>query len=288
MTVATPAPDRAAPRAPETGPTLLGVVRYMNTRPLIAGLESLQGLGLRPEVPAELIGTLERGETHAALCSSVDFQTSAMDLVVLPAGVIGCDGPTLTVQVFSRVPFQRVRRLHADADSHTSRVLARLVFAERFGRAPELVDGLPVLPAGEGAEAMLLIGDKALQHAPSERDFPHRLDLGAAWRESTGHAFTFACWMAPRPRSDADRRRLRTLTQVLDHQRRRNHMRLTALAALEARSHGWPAETARHYLRDLLRFQWNDRQRQGLELFWSKAAAAGLLRAPRPLALLEP
>jgi chorismate dehydratase len=268
--------------------TRLGVVRYVNTRPLIAGLEALQGLRLRPEVPAQLIGTLERGETHAALCSSVDFQMSSLDLVVLPVGVIGCDGPTLTVQVFSRVPFEQVRRLHADADSHTSRVLAQVVAIERFGRAPELVDGLPALPGGEGAEAMLLIGDKALQQAPSERDFPHRIDLGAAWKQATGHAFTFACWMAPRPRTDAERLRLRTLSQVLDHQRRRNFMRRDALAALEARAHGWPADTARRYLCDLLRFEWNERQRAGLQLFWNKAAAAGLLRAPRPLALLEP
>ena len=287
MSVVTLDPERASAQAPETGPTQLGVVRYVNTRPLIAGLESLQGLSLQPRVPAELVGTLERGETHAALCSSVDFQSSELDLVVLPVGLIGCDGPTLTVQVFSRLPLERVRHLHADPDSHTSRVLAQLVLGERFGRAPTLVDGLPSLPAGDGAEAMLLIGDKALQQAPAVEAFPHRLDLGAAWRDSTGHAFTFACWMAPRPRTDAQRSRLRTLAQVLDHQRRRNHMRRDALAAREATAHGWPPEVAHRYLCQLLRFEWNARQREGLELFWTKAAAAGLLRAARPLALLE-
>ena len=203
--------------------------------------------------------------------SSVDFQVSPLDLVVLPVGVIGCDGPTLTVQVFSRVPFEQVRRLHADADSHTSRVLAQVVAIERFGRAPELVDGLPALPSGEGAEAMLLIGDKVVRQAPSERDFPHRIDLGHAWKQATGLPFTFACWMAPRPADEAARSRLRTLAQVLDHQRRRNAMRLESLSAIEARAHHWHADEARRYLCELLRFEWNDRQREGLELYWRKA-----------------
>ena len=265
----------------------VGVVRYLNTRPLIAGLDALQGLELRREVPADLVGTLERGETHAALCSSIDYQASETPMVVLPVGLLGCDGPTLTVQVFSRVPFEQVRRLHADPDSHTSRALAQVLFRERFGRGLEMVDELPALPGGEGAEAMLLIGDKVVRQAPSERDFPHRIDLGHAWKRATGLPFTFAVWMAPRPTTDAARARLRTLEQVLDHQRRRNAMRLESLAAIEARAHAWDATEARRYLCELLRFAWNDGQREGMELFWKKACDAGLIGPVRPLELLE-
>lgn len=276
----------AVPSAPREAAavTRLGVVRYLNTRPLIAGLERLQGLRMRGEVPADLIGTLERGETDAALCSSIDFQRSDADLVILPVGLLGCDGPTMTVKIFSRVPLDRLDRLHADADSHTSRVLAQLVLGHRNGRMPTLVDGLP---AARDAEAMLLIGDKVVLHAPDAREFPHTLDLGQAWKAWTGLPFTFACWMAPRPRDAAAHARLRTLAQLLDHQRRRNAMRREPLAAIEARAHGWPALDAHRYLNELLRFEWNDRQREGLESFWKRAFDAGLLACHRSLALLE-
>ena len=288
MTVVAATQGSAADRAAvKSAVTRVGVVRYLNTRPLIAGLDALEGLELRREVPSELVGTLERGETHAALCSSIDYQASATPMVALPVGLLGCDGPTLTVQVFSRVPFERVRRLHADPDSHTSRALAQIVAMERFGRVPEMVDGLPSLPDGEGAEAMLLIGDKVVHHAPSERDFPHRIDLGLAWKQATGLPFTFAIWMAPRPADEGAHARLRTLAQVLDHQRRRNAMRLDALAAIEGRAHGWQAPLAHRYLRELLRFEWNDGQRAGLEAFWRKAADLRLIGAVRPLELLE-
>ncbi|NBX25996.1 MAG: hypothetical protein EBQ99_08115 [Planctomycetes bacterium] len=272
-----------APEAVEV--TRLGVVRYLNTRPLIAGLEGLADLRLRPEVPADLVGALERDEVHAALCSSIDFQRSERDLVILPVGLLGCDGPTLTVQVFSRVPLERIRRLHADMDSHTSRVLAQLVLAERCGRAPEMID---LAGDTEGVdEAVLLIGDKVVLQPPAQADFPHRLDLGDAWRRMTGLPFTFACWMAPRPEDERQARRLRTLALVLDHQRRRNIQRRAAIGAVEGPRRGWPADLAVQYLCDLLRFEWTDRHQQGLELFWQRAAQAGCVDRCRPLRSLE-
>jgi chorismate dehydratase len=279
----------AAPEVPSsrTAVTRLGVVRYLNTRPLIAGLERLEGLRMRGEVPAELIGTLERGETDAALCSSIDYQRSELDLLVLPVGLLGCDGPTMTVKIFSRVPLERVRRLHADADSHTSRVLAQLVLGHRNGSAPELVDGLPGEAEASEAEAMLLIGDKVVLRAPDAAAFPHTLDLGQAWKAWTGLPFTFACWFARRPEDAASLERLRALARLLDHQRRRNAMRRESLAAIEARAHGWPVPEAQLYLNELLRFEWNARQREGLELFWRRAFEAGLVARHRPLVTLE-
>jgi chorismate dehydratase len=207
--------------------------------------------------------------------------------VILPVGLLGCDGPTMTVKIFSRVPLDRLDRMHADADSHTSRVLAQLVLGHRNGRMPTLVDGLPATDQAREAEAMLLIGDKVVLQAPDAREFPHTLDLGQAWKEWTGLPFTFACWMAPRPRDAAAHARLRTLAQLLDHQRRRNAMRREALAAIEARAHAWPVPQAHRYLNELLRFEWSDRQREGLESFWKRAFEAGLLERHRPLALLE-
>jgi chorismate dehydratase len=279
--------DVRAATKPAIPPLRLGVVRYLNTRPLLAGLESLQDLRLRPEVPADLVGALERGEVDAALCSSIDYQRSSRDLVLLPVGLLGCDGPTLTVQVFSRRPLDRIETLHADLDSHTSRALVQVVLAERFGIRPVMLDA--TLPAGDlSVEAILQIGDKVVLDAPSLADYPHRLDLGEAWKEATGLPFTFACWMAPRPQDDHARSRLATLAAVLDHQRRRNAARLAWLARSEAGPRGWPADEAERYLCRLLRFEWNAAQRAGLELFWQKAAAMGLIGSVRPIEIVEP
>ena len=59
-------------------------------------------------VPSKLMGLVESGAVSTALMSVVDYQgMGPRELVFVPAGMIGCDGPTLTVRIFSRVPAER-------------------------------------------------------------------------------------------------------------------------------------------------------------------------------------
>jgi chorismate dehydratase len=267
----------------------LGVVQYLNTLPLVSGLERVRGLELQPDVPARLFDRLLAGEVDAALCSSIDYQRTETPLVVLPCGLLGCDGETLTVRLYSRTPFAAIRSLAADVESHTSRVLATLLLQERHGAQPATVD-LPADPAAfravrDAVDAVLMIGDKAILHPPGG-DFAHTLDLGAAWKEWTGLPFTFAVWMAPAPTNARDLARLRTVSAVLDHQRRRNASRVAGIAARQAPRRGWDAGLARRYLRDLLRFAWTPGQQAGLERFWLEAQRRGLTRSNRRIEFL--
>lgn len=191
------------------GPIRIGCVSYLNTVPLIEGLDRVEGLELVRAAPAMLAGMLERGEVDIALASLVDAARSRVGLSLLPAGMIGCDGPTFTVRLFSRVPFERVTRVHADTESHTSVVLCRVVLKKKFGVEASVVDfnaregvevgaGAPARGgqaprarsdeprAGAGApETLLLIGDKVVTCAPEHALYPHELDLGGAWKELT-------------------------------------------------------------------------------------------------------
>src|SRR5438552_983319 len=105
-------------------PVRLACVRYLNTIPLIEGLEKLPAVRLLPTVPSRIAGMVASGEADLGLCSLVDAAGSEAPLALVPAGMIGCDGPTLTVRLFSSVPLGEVRVLHADTDSHTSVALA--------------------------------------------------------------------------------------------------------------------------------------------------------------------
>src|SRR5205085_5859227 len=100
-----------------------------NTVPLIEGLDKLPAVTLLPTVPSRIAGMVASGEADVGLCSLVDAVRSEVPLALVPAGMIGCDGPTLTVRLFSLVPLPDVRVLHADTDSHTSVALARLLLA---------------------------------------------------------------------------------------------------------------------------------------------------------------
>lgn len=269
----------------------LGCVSYLNTLPLIEGLGKLRDARLTLTAPARLIDLLLADEVDIALASLIDYQRSREPLVLIPVGMIGCDGPTLTVRLFSRTPIEQITELHADIDSHTSVALVQIILAKRFGIRPRMVDfdvearRARSVSGSEWPAAVLEIGDKVVTDAPPAALFPHQLDLGQAWKELTGLPFVYATWMLKRSAFDGASEwvdSLATIAQVLDRQRRHNATRIGWISAQRAPMRGWPVDTARHYLRDLLRFDVTDGHRAAVEKFFDYTHELGLIRERRP------
>lgn len=270
----------------------IACVRYLNTSPLVEGLEKLRGVTLVPTVPSRIAEMVGAGEADVGLASLADAATSRVPLALLPCGMIGCDGATLTVRLYSAVPLDKVTRLHADTDSRTSVVLARLALERLYGVRPEVVafdarervsPGQPPAPSLEESwpETVLLIGDKVVtDHPPVER-YPHELDLGEAWARMTGLAFVYAVWMCRA--SEVDSPRIKNAIDVLDHQRRHNATRLEWIVRRRAHEARWPEDLARRYLCDLLRYEVTDQARMGAERFLADAASSGFLPATTPM-----
>ncbi len=284
-----------------TEPVKIGYVKYLNTLPLVAGLEAFDQIAMRPAPPAMLASMLRAGEVDLALASIVDLAgattgggaggrggvvqapTAGSELTLVPVGMIGCDGPTLTVRLYSRTPFDRVTRLACDVESHTSVILARVILARSFSASPslELFDG-PHAAAGAGAwpDALLLIGDKVVSGAPPEGTYAYELDLGLAWKELTGLPFVYAMWMARAADVEADSPRcaaLRSVAILLDRQRRRNAMRLDWIVDRSALERGWPRDLARRYVTEYLRYEPTDASLSAVQRFFDEAAALGFL-----------
>ena len=81
----------------------LGVVSYLNAKPLIAGLNTDRRIESVLDVPAQLAEKLDRGEVDAALVPVVDLARNDRRWRIVSDACIGCDGETLTVRVFSRI-----------------------------------------------------------------------------------------------------------------------------------------------------------------------------------------
>lgn len=252
-------------------PCRVACVRYLNTSPLIEGLDQLEGLTLLPKVPSDIAGAVIGGEADIGLASVVDAADPR--LTIVPVGMIGCEGPTHTVRVFSAVPPERITRLHADADSHTSVILARLILSRRFGVSPEIVPHKA--GADDAPEAVLLIGDKVVTNPPSAARYPHQLDLGDAWHAWTGLPFVYAAWMCRT--GEEGSARVAQASAMLDRQRRHNATRLEWIVQKRAPLAKWPIDLARVYLTRLLHYEFDARARAGLERFMGEAAEQGLL-----------
>jgi len=283
--VAMPAALDRQPTSAPPAPISVGVVSFLNTLPLIDGLDHLADICLRPSVPSLLIDQLVSGDVDIALCSSIDYQRSPHPLRILPVGLLGSEGRTLTVRLYAHRPLTAIDCVHVDRDSHTSIALMQILLRERFGRDPRLIDydarahvagNRPV----EWPEAMLLIGDKVVSDSPPADRYPHQLDLGVSWHELTGLPFVFAMWMA---RAEDDRPSLRSAARALDRQRRHNVERRDGIVHRLARSRGWPEDLARRYVSEHLLFEWSDRCLEGLAAFFDRAAAHRLIEHRREI-----
>ena len=116
----------------------LGVVSFLNARPLIHGLDRDPRVRCLFDVPAALPGYLERGDVDVALIPVIDLLRSPGHYKVISDACIGCDGETMTVRVFSQVPPDRIETLWVDAASHTSVALVRVLWRELYGRDLQL------------------------------------------------------------------------------------------------------------------------------------------------------
>lgn len=254
------------------GRVRIACVKYLNTSPLVEGLEKLSGIDLMPAAPSRIAGMVRQGEADIGLASVVDAAGGA--LAMLPAGMIGCDGPTLTVRLFSRVPLGAVREVHADTDSHTSVALCRVLLKRLYGNKV----GVEAFEAGGGGswpDVVLLIGDKVVTGAPPMDDYPHQLDLGEAWKGLTGLPFVYAVWMCRAER--AGELGIHRAAALLDRQRRHNRARLDWIVSAQASRHGWRADLAARYLGSLLRYEVGPREREAVGRFFEMAAEDGLV-----------
>jgi chorismate dehydratase len=263
-------------------PVRIGCVKYLNTLPLIEGLASWRDAQIVAAVPSRLIDMLIVGEVDVALASVIDAARTSTTL--LPVGMIGCNGPTLTVRLFSRVPIDQIQTVGADTDSHTSVVLMQVLLAKKHGRRVTVLDfdareHMVLGDTGKGGEpdALLLIGDKVVTDAPEAAKYPHQLDLGAAWKELTGLPFVYAVWMCRA--GEEDSLKIRAAAKMLERSRLHNTTRLGWIVESRAEERHWPQELAAKYLGEYLKYDIAEPEREAVEKFLRWAAELGLCAA---------
>ena len=247
----------------------VGAVNYLNTKPLIYGLEKIAPqIELRLDLPSRLADELSNGELDVALIPSIEFFQDPSYSIISDA-CIGCRGPVLSVKLFFRIPPEAVRTLALDEGSRTSATLAQILLKEKYGIEPELLP-LPIgkTIADTNADAVLLIGDRAIHSPPGP--FAEVWDLGDEWRQWSGLPFVFAMWVG---RTGAD---LNGLDAALSAARDEGLAHAEEIAHLEAAPLGLTVPQCVAYFREHLHFYLGDAEQQGLELFHRHAAQLGL------------
>jgi chorismate dehydratase len=255
----------------------VGIVNFLNSKPLAWGFlkghhADLFAPSYHP--PALVARMLGQGNLDIGLIPSIEVQRIP-NLRVLPDMCVGAKQEVRSVVLVSRGPVEEIRRVALDQNSRTSATLVRILLRERWGLDPEYLHERPDPERMlSEADAALIIGDPALR---LDREKYHVIDLAAEWRTLTGLPFVFAVW-AVRPEVE-----IPDLPFYFKSSLRYGLSSLDTLVREAAAELGLDTSEVRTYLTENLHFFLRAEEIEGLEEFYRRAHAHGLILEPRPI-----
>jgi chorismate dehydratase len=179
-----------------TPATRIGAVSYLNTKPLLYGIERSNLLlpdQLKLDYPANLASMLRGNLIDAALLPVAAIPSIANARIISNYG-IASDGDVVSVAIFSQVPIEEVTSVYLDYQSRTSVRLAQLLLQRYWKRSVTFKQANEhYIDYINGTTAGVIIGDRALKQLSN---FEYVYDLSAAWKAHTGLDFVFAAWVA--------------------------------------------------------------------------------------------
>jgi chorismate dehydratase len=197
----TPLPLRA--KINQLGKIKVGIVNYLNTKPLLFGIENskiIEEIELVPGYPAHIASLLLENSIDIGLVPVAVIPRLAESHIVTDY-CIACDGPVASVCLLSQVPMAEIEKVLIDYQSRTSANLVKILIREYWKLDVELIDTrTDYREQIKGSTAGLVIGDRCLEYR--ER-VSYVYDLGEAWKNFTGLPFVFAAWISNKKLPDS-------------------------------------------------------------------------------------
>jgi chorismate dehydratase len=283
----------------------ISIVEYLNTAPLVWGFTDGPLTGkydLSFTVPSMCAEALRCGDVDVAIIPSIEYQRIE-NVVALPGMAVAAKGEVRSILVVAKKPIETARRVVLDSSSRSSQALVRILAREHWNIRPEFVESAPD-PSEmlKDADAALVIGDPALRIAlkmealsvkvasggdcckgdPEDMPVPgfetiFVYDVAYQWREMTGKPCVLAIW--------AGRRELMTPEVVADFEASKKYglKRVREIAEAASLKLELPARALERYLTDNIHFELEPEYLEGLNLYYEKAAALGVIKRFRPL-----
>lgn len=246
----------------------VGVVPYMNAKPLICGLNQYVDLiEVRFEVPSLLPGMLNNDQLDVAIIPSVEYFRNGA-YAIIPEISISSIGAVESVKIFSKVPVQDIKTIALDKSSSTSSTLTKIIFQKQYHTSPQytLWNGQYNI-SDTNTDAVLLIGDNAMKVPDNEYV---TLDLGQAWFENTGLPFVYAFWVVKKDRH------IPGINDLLKSAKEAGIRSVQTLAAAESQRIQLTQARCVNYLTKSIQYNFGMDELKGLRTFYQYAASLGL------------
>jgi chorismate dehydratase len=243
----------------------VGAVSFLNTVPLIYGLDERDDVLLSREVPSRLADRLYDGQVDVGMIPVIEYLRGVGGDIV-PGICIGAKGPVHSVKVFSKIPLDEAETIAVDRGSRSSVALLRILLAELFDRQPDLHT---VTPRSEDPfcqhDTALIIGDRAMKVDASKI---YEYDLGAMWYELTHLPFVFAVWvLSPAYSREESRERRALLLEILRAAKREGFAQLEQLAVDHSQISGHGVSELMDYWSNSICYDMAENELAGLRRF---------------------
>jgi chorismate dehydratase len=182
----------------------VGAVSYLNTKPLLYGIERsaalMQQIELVTDYPSKIAKRLLNDEIDVGLVP-VAVIPQMKEHYIVSDYCIGADGNVASVCLFSEVEINKVEKVLLDYQSKTSVALCKVLMKNHWKKEVLFEDA-----KGNFAKdikentAAVLIGDRALQQRKTSK---YIYDLGGEWKTMTGLPFVFAAWISNKKLPDS-------------------------------------------------------------------------------------
>jgi chorismate dehydratase len=171
----------------------VGAVSYLNTKPMIYGLENWDQITLSLDYPAKIADKLLNDEIDIGLVPVAIIPQLNQANYITDYG-IGATGKVLTVALFSNVAIQEIQNIYLDYQSKTSVQLIKILCKEYWKISPKFENAIVGFESEiKGNEAAVIIGDRTFDLLDQ---YKYVYDLSAAWYEHTSLPFVFARWVS--------------------------------------------------------------------------------------------
>jgi chorismate dehydratase len=283
----------------------ISIVEYLNTAPLVWGFTDGPLAGkhdLSFTVPSQCAEALRRGDADVAIIPSIEYQR--MDgIVALPGMAIAAKREVRSLLVVSKRPIDMAKKIALDTSSRSTAALVRILAQEHWGIQPQFVDGSPdVGEMLQTADAAMVIGDPALRislkmealagKAPGGGDCcegdPEDMpvpgfetifvyDVTHQWREMTGKPAVLAFWACTEVIADS------SVAADFAASKKYGVERIREISEAASIKLDMPPGALERYLTDNIHFDLDEENLAGLQLYYEKAAAHGLIPRAKPL-----
>ncbi len=241
----------------------VGAVSYLNTKPLIYGIEKGE---MKDEVdlvvayPAKIAAMLANDEIDVGLVP-VAIIPKLHEHYIISDYCIGSDGEVGSVCLFSEVSMGKIENILLDFQSMTSVELLKILIKQYWKIDPFFISiSEDYRKDIKGTTAGLIIGDRALEQRKISK---YIYDLGSEWKKFTGLPFVFAAWVSNKKLDEAFINRF-------------NKANLTGLQQIDKVITENPYEffDLKKYYTSYINYSLDEKARKGLQLFLANLQTA--------------